>query len=446
MAIVWSKWLLLILLVGIGWSTGQPQAVEQPHGDAHIYLPLVRLPPGIPMPTKIDLVPFATGFSSSAITSIAHAGDDRLFVAEQSGRIRIVEANGTVRSTPFLDISTNISTSNWEEGLLGLVFHPDYPNTPYFYVSYTREDHKIQIARLSVSDNGNIADPEIKPVMLIGKSDDNGNPSPVHNAGDMHFGPDGYLYIAIGDGGPDPASSVPGDPKNNGQRLDKLLGKIVRIDTDPDAGQSPDCGADGDATVYYSIPFSNPYANQGGCDEIWSLGWRNPWRFSFDRLTGDMFIADVGEWKWEELNIEPAGSPGGRNYGWHCYEGTYDYTQTQPDYITQCSQVTDVVMPIYEYGNGPGELGCSIVGGFVYRGSQQPLLDGRYLFGDFCSGRVWVMTNTEKGWEIYHEVPLPGFHVSTFGENLDGELFVGNWKKPGSSQELTISKVVVTLE
>jgi glucose/arabinose dehydrogenase len=384
------------------------------------YLPSVLVPS---VPT-IHLEPFATGFSTDTITDIAHAGDERLFVAQRNGIIRIVRPDGTIQPTPFLDISGDVSTVNWEEGLLGMVFHPDFPQTPYLFVTYTSKNSKITIARLALDpDNHNIIDrATIRYLMVIDKPPTPAGPSRVHNGGDMAFGPDGYLYIALGDGGPDPfdPNGVPGDPFNHGQRRDVLLGKLLRIDVDPERGLEADCGRG-----FYSIPPDNPYLGDAGCDEIWALGFRNPWRFSFDRLTGDLYIADVGEWIAEEINYQPAGAGAGANYGWHCREGIDDYTGVHPELAEDCDEETEYLPPTYFYDHSFSD--CSVVGGFVYRGQQFPALSGYYLFGDFCTGRAWTMIREAGGEWSVESAGETGIHLSTFGEDVNGELYAGSW-------------------
>lgn len=403
---------------------------------SYSYLPFVRVP-SLP---KIKLVPFATGLSPSAITDIAHAGDERLFVVQRNGLILIVNPDGSVEPTPFLDLRGDVSNVNWEEGMLGLVFHPDFPNTPYFYVTYTGEDSRIRLTRFSLK-AGNTTEGNkgsARFMMLIDKPPTNGGRSRVHNAGDMAFGPDGYLYISVGDGGPDPSlpDGIPGDPFNNSQRRTNLLGSILRIDVDPSAGLPPDCGRE-----FYSIPPSNPFLGNGDCDEIWAIGLRNPWRFSFDRLTGDLYIGDVGEWMAEEINFQPAGTGAGANYGWHCYEGIDDYTVIHPQLASHCSPQTQYTFPVYFYDHSNND--CSVVGGFVYRGDRFPLLYGRYLYGDFCTGRTWTMARDENNqWKVA-PAGETGVFLSTFGEAADGELYAGAWLPDQATEPNILYHIIV---
>ena len=293
----------------------------------------------------IKAEPVITGLSSPV--GITHAGDGsgRLFIVLQGGRIVIFDGV-KILSSPFLDI-TSVVSSGGERGLLGLAFHPNYVGNGSFYVNYTNTAGDTVIARYSVSANPNQADPTSADILLT-------IPQPFsnHNGGQLHFGPDGYLYIGIGDGGSG------GDPQNNGQDLGTLLGKILRIDVD----KGPP----------YAIPPDNPFfgPGDGALDEIWAWGLRNPWRFSFDRLTGDMFIGDVGQNSWEEVDFQPASSAGGENYGWRLMEGNSCYNPA-----TNCNDST-LTLPILVYDH---TVGCSVTGGYRYRGSKNPALDGFYL-------------------------------------------------------------------
>jgi len=407
--------------------------------DSMVFLPIITTPPP---PPNLAIVPFATTIPESVtITAITHANDDRLFVANREGRIYIVLPNGTTLPQMFLEVP-NVYHDGFENGLLGLAFHPDYPATPYFYVAYTGF-RDIYVARGQVDPNNpNKALPNVVKMIEIPKPkiDPEGEDSPyssVHNAGDLKFGPDGYLYIPIGDGGPDPYDrpDLPGDPNNHSQRRDVLLGSILRIDPDPNRGLPPDCGVKNNR--YYSIPPSNPWLFDSGCDELWVKGLRNPWRISFDRLNGDLYIADVGEWEFEEVNYLPANMGGGTNFGWHCWEGTFDYHQPDswPVVGEHCDyQGTQFTFPVHEY---PHHLGrCSITGGYVYRGNAYPLLYGRYVFADWCSGEAWTMDRFTGQWQA---TPANNNRISftTFGEDKHGELYAGAW------QNGTIYKVVV---
>jgi glucose/arabinose dehydrogenase len=320
---------------------------------------------------------------------LTHAGDERLFVVEQDGPIRIIE-NGEVRETPFLDVSTIVNTDGLERGLLGLAFHPDYADNGWFFINYTSLNTDDTVARYTVSpDDPNVADPDTDAEILRVE-----DPYPNHNAGQLAFGPDGYLYVGMGDGG------SAGDPHGNGQNRQALLGKMLRLNVD---GELP-----------YTIPDDNPFiGDENAAPEVWAWGLRNPWRYSFDRETGDFYIADVGQNQWEEINFQPADSNGGENYGWNPLEGSHAYSQ-QP-------APSGVVMPIAEYDHGQG---CSVTGGYVYRGTLLPGLQGTYFFGDWCSGTVWTTRRDEVG-NWHTEVLMnTGRQISSFGEDVHGELYL----------------------
>ena len=331
----------------------------------------------------------------SSLVGIEHAGDGsgRLFLVSQAGKIFVY--NGTnVLTTPFLDISSLVRFSG-EQGLLGLAFHPSYETNGLFFVSYVslvNSTPRTVIARYQVSGNADIADAGSGAILLT-----QDHPFDNHKGGQIRFGPDGFLYVAIGDGGSG------GDPQNNGQRLDTLLGKILRIDVNTG---SP-----------YGIPPGNPFVGTAGArPEIWSYGLRNPWRFTFDRQTGEMFIADVGQGLWEEINIEPAAT-GGRNYGWRRMEGLHCYSPS-----TSCD-TGNFVLPIIEY---PHALGCSVTGGFRNRGTALPAYAGAYFFGDYCSGRIWAATRNGDGtWSSVQLLDSP-VSITTFGEDEAGGLYVGH--------------------
>jgi len=346
----------------------------------------------------ITLSPVATGLDS--VVAVAHAGDGsrRLFLAEQRGRIRIL--SGTqVLATPFLDFSGIVSCCG-EHGFLGLAFHPQYASNGAFYVYYTNAFGDIVLARYLVSSDSNVADPSSGAILLT-------IPHPVHsnhNGGQLAFGPDGRLYMGTGDGGGS------GDPDGNGQDLGVLLGKVLRL------------GVDGGST--YTVPTDNPFVSTPGArPEIWAWGLRNPWRFSFDRRTGDLLIADVGQGAREEIDFEPRGFAGGRNYGWNRMEGSLCY---QP--ATGCNDGT-LTLPVLEYGHS---LGCSVTGGYLYRGQTLPLLDGTYLFGDFCSGRIWGGVQGAGGTWSSSELLDTAYSITTFGEDESGEVYVVAYGSPST--------------
>jgi len=330
--------------------------------------------------------------------AIAHAGDGsaRLFITLQGGQIIIYDGS-RVLPRPFLDMSSIVACCG-ERGLLSVAFHPNYKQNGYFYVNYTRQpDGATVIARYRVSADPNVADPNSAVVLLI-------IPQPFsnHNGGQLQFGPDGYLYIGMGDGG------AGGDPQNRAQNGQSLLGKMLRIDVN---------NANTQDGLAYDIPANNPFMNDPQVrDEIWALGLRNPWRFSFDRLTGDLFIADVGQSSWEEVNFQPASSSGAENYGWRLMEGRHCFNPP-----TNCNNGT-LTLPILEYDHS---LGCSITGGYRYRGSQIPQLYGVYLYGDYCSGRIWGATEKNGQWTA-QELLHTELSISTFGEDEAAELYVAH--------------------
>jgi glucose/arabinose dehydrogenase len=324
---------------------------------------------------------------------IANAGDSRLFIVQQPGQIVIYDGVNRL-PTPFLDIQFKVLSGN-ERGLLGLVFHPRYAENGFFYVNYTNLQGHTVVSRFRVSSSSpNIADASSETQILFIEQ-----PFANHNGGQLAFGPDGYLYVGMGDGGSG------GDPGNRAQSLNTLLGKMLRIDVD---SGSP-----------YAIPPSNPYVgNAAALPEIWASGLRNPWRFSFDREAGNLWMADVGQNTWEEVNFQSVTSIGGENYGWRRMEGTHCFSPS-----TNCNP-GNLVLPVIEYDH---TRGCSVTGGYVYRGSRWPRLKGMYLYGDYCSGRVWGATrDSGTGAVTTRELSDTTFFISAFGEDANGELYVAN--------------------
>ena len=342
---------------------------------------------------QIILEQIASGFSSPV--EITHAGDERLFIVERDGVIKIIGADGVVLTDDFLDINSRVESfpGQGEIGLLGLAFHPDYENNGYFYVNYTNNDYNTNISRFQVFPfNPDVADPDTEEVLMTITQ-----PFLNHNGGCLRFGPDGYLYIGLGDGG----SS--GDPGNRAQNTQEFLGKMLRIDVD---NGTP-----------FGIPADNPFVNDPNTqDAIWAIGLRNPWRFSFDKLTGDLWIADVGQGAWEEIDFQAASSTGGENYGWRCYEGNADYS------TGGCGNASEYDAPVYEY-NHNGFTHCSVTGGHVYRGGEYTDMQGYYFYADYCSGRFWGIQKTGNTFTNYEVADYPGYDISTFGEGNDGTLY-----------------------
>lgn len=351
--------------------------------------PTVEAPyPGTPV-KSISLELVMTGFERP--TFLTHAGDQRLFVSEQEGRIWAV-SDGQVVNEPFLDISRRVDSGSNEQGLLSVAFHPNYPSNGYFYVNYTGSGGDTVVSRFEVSnDDPNRADAGSETVIMTADQ-----PYGNHNGGQLQFGPDGYLFIGMGDGGSG------GDPGNNGQNPATLLGSLLRIDVD--------------SSDPYTIPPDNPFVNDPSArDEAWAIGLRNPWRFSFDREAGDLYIADVGQNQWEEINYQSYLDSGGANYGWNSLEANHCYN-------ADSCETEGFVMPVAEYSHREG--GCSVTGGYVYGGSADPALHGNYFFGDYCSGRIWSLFRHPAGeWEMT-EVAQIRASIASFGEDSAGEIYV----------------------
>jgi glucose/arabinose dehydrogenase len=355
---------------------------------AHAQIP--PEPPTLALGTRVQ------GFSSPV--GFAHADDrtNRLYVVEQGGRIRIVKS-GVVNPSPFLDISGRISAGG-ERGLLGLAFPPDYERKGYFYVYYTNPAGDIRISRFRRNpSDADQADPASEQVILTIPHPVNAN----HNGGQLAFGPvDKMLYLGTGDGG------AGGDPPNNAQNTNVLLGKILRIDTETGRPYT------------YTTPSTNPFvASAGFRPEIWALGVRNPWRFSFDRTAFDLFIADVGQGEWEEIDFQPASSPGGENYGWRIMEGTHCFNPNP------CS-TTGLTLPVVEYDHSAGN--CSVTGGYVYRADTYQRMKGLYFYGDFCSGRIWSLRRDAGNWQSSLLLDT-SIQISAFGEDEQGNLYVASY-------------------
>jgi glucose/arabinose dehydrogenase len=399
---------LTLVLSACSPQTIVPSTPTPAPSETVTLLPTATLPQptDTPAPTATSLYrtgfPDPTGYAWSPVVAgldlpvdIQNAGDSsgRLFVVEKHGRIRIIQ-NGQLLPTPFLDIHNEVGSQANEQGLLGLAFHPGYATSGLFFVNYTDVNGNTVIARFHVSANDpNLADPSSE-VDLIHVD----QPYVNHNGGGLAFGPDGYLYIGLGDGG------SAGDPHRNGQNLQTMLGKLLRIDVDHG---NP-----------YAIPSDNPYATGGGLPEIWAYGLRNPWRFSFDRQTGGLYIADVGQDRWEEVDYVPAGTSGGLDFGWSFYEGTHPYHEQPPANVT-------FIMPVTEYSH---DYGCAVTGGYVYRGASLPEWQGVYLYGDYCSGTIWGLIQTgENTWQtkpLFSGVA----QITTFGVDEAGEIYLTDYQ------------------
>lgn len=343
--------------------------------------------PSFPDPSRFEWQEWTNGLTKPTDLLGAGDGSGRVYILEQVGVIWVM-IDGRVQPQPFLDLRPRVGSGGSEQGLLGMAFALDFSASQAFYLNYTDQAGDTVISRFRLSTDANQADPSSEQVLLQVDQ-----PYANHNGGGLAFGPDGYLYISFGDGG------SAGDPQGNGQSTHTLLGKILRIDVSPSQG--------------YAIPPGNPFANGSGRPEIWVYGLRNPWRFSFDRLTGDLYIADVGQNQWEEIDFLPAGSPGGANFGWNYREGAHPYAGEPPPGLT-------LIDPIYEYDHTQG---CSVTGGFAYRGQALPEWQGIYFFGDYCSGKVWGLLQQDGHWQtrLLFETP---HNISSFGQDDAGEIYL----------------------
>jgi len=345
----------------------------------------------------IAIESFGTGFNSPV--AIKNAGDNRLYIVEQDGYIQILNADGTKNATPFLDIDARVIDipSQDERGLLGLTFHPDYATNGYFFVNYINLSGNTVVSRFSVTANPEEADNTSELIILT-----YAQPYPNHNGGDLNFGADGYLYISSGDGGSF------GDPDQNSQNLSNFLGKMLRIDVNNTSGGNN-----------YAIPPGNPFTSNGAAlDEIWAYGLRNPWKFSFDSLNNNLWIADVGSMTKEEINMISSATSS-TNFGWRCYEGNSEYD------LTDCPAMNTLTFPIAEYThNSSGNFKCSIIGGYVHRGSVNTVFNGYYFFADYCSNEIGVLDFDGGDFTISYSNVFSGNGWTSFGEDINGELYI----------------------
>jgi glucose/arabinose dehydrogenase len=358
------------------------ESVSQPTVDFATASPTFA-PIPFPSVSNFEWKMIASGLSRPVDIKSANDGSGRLFIIEKYGTIRIYE-NGQLLETPFLNIADRVDDSGNEMGLLGLAFHPDYKQNGFFYVNYTGRGGNTFISRFHAVDN--LTDPNSEKILLTVDQ-----PFPNHNGGALAFGPDGYLYIGLGDGG------SANDPLGNGQNLNTLLGKILRIDVNH-----------GDP---YTIPSDNPFVNADARPEIWGYGLRNPWRFSFDRATGDLYIGDVGQDTWEEVDYVPVGQ-GGLNFGWKYFEGNHHFIGENPPVSLH------LTFPVAEYSH---QNGCSVTGGYVYRGAMAEW-QGIYLYGDYCKGTVWglILTNGQWQSQVMSETNVT---ITSFGQDENGEVY-----------------------
>jgi glucose/arabinose dehydrogenase len=347
---------------------------------------------GFPDPSAYTWRKIVSGLNTPVDIQNAGDGSGRLFVVEKRGIILILQ-NDQLVSQPFLDVSGEVKSSGPEQGLLGLAFHPNYAQNGIFFVYYIDLIGNSVVARFHAATNDpNRADPASEiDILHIAQ------PYANHNGGGLAFGPDGYLYIGSGDGGSE------GDPNRTGQNLQTFLGKLLRIDVD--------------SGYPYTIPADNPFIGQNAFPEIWAFGLRNPWRFSFDRLTGNLYIADVGQDTWEEVDFVPAGTSGGMNFGWSYFEGLHPYQDAPPTNGI-------FIMPVIEYSH---EFGCAVTGGYIYRGSALPDLQGVYFYGDYCTGYVWGLIQTSQGNWQSKILFKTGVKITTFGVDEAGELYISDY-------------------
>jgi len=335
---------------------------------------------------KINLEKIYSGFKQPVYLISANDDSETIFIVEKGGKIISIEDG---KRTTFLDITDRVRSREAERGLLSVALHPDFKNNGRYFVDYTDLKGAVVVSEFN-SSTGNQNE---KILLKISQ------PYSNHNGGQLAFGPDGYLYIGTGDGG------AFGDPLDNGQNKFTLLGKILRIDVN---NRNP-----------YGIPPDNPFVNKSGEDEIWAYGLRNPWRFSFDPKTGDLYNADVGEKQWEEINFQPASSKGGENYGWRLLEGFNTFK------INEDVDISSLTMPVMEYNHKDGA--CSVTGGYVYRGEKYKKIDGTYFFGDFCSGIIWGLRKKNIEWE-FAKFLKTDLLISSFGIDEKGNIFVIDFK------------------
>ncbi|MCC7371553.1 MAG: PQQ-dependent sugar dehydrogenase [Chloroflexi bacterium] len=377
-------------------ASSNPAAASQPVSAAKP--PAVQQSDAAPR-IRLEALPF--GFRQPLFLTHAGDGRGRQFVVEKGGAIRIVKG-GQLVPTPFLDIQARVRASGSEQGLLGLAFHPRYAENGRFFVAYTDSSGRNTVERYQVSSDPDRGDPSTGVTLL--SIDD---PAQNHNGGMLTFGPDGMLWVGTGDGGGS------GDRYGNGQNRQTLLGKMLRLDVD--SGEP------------YGIPADNPFVGQPEYrPEIWAMGLRNPWRYTFDRATGDLWIADVGQNAYEEIDLVTAGTAGGLNFGWPLMEGMHCFPES-----ASCDQ-TPYVRPVAEYGRGGG---CSVTGGYVYRGSASPSLQGLYFFGDFCTGRVWSLDRQGDGWRMTEQLQQ-AIQISSFGEDEAGEVYLTTFSGGDGSHQI----------
>ena len=396
-----------ITVLGLSTPTPPVTSTVEPASPTSTLIPTSTFPSATPtvistplgpgdLVPSLSFVPVASGLSQPVLVTNAGDGSGRLFVLERVGRVRVITNTGSLLPTSFLDLTSIVGSSGSEEGLLGLAFHPNYESNGLFFVSYTDTSGNLVLAKYSVSSDSNVANPASAVIVLTISHPNNAN----HNGGMLAFGNDGYLYWSTGDGG------GAGDVPNNAQNINILLGKILRLDVN---SGSP-----------YSIPSDNPFVGVSNTrGEIWGYGFRNPWRFSFDRATQDMYVGDVGQGSREEIDFEPSASSGGLNYGWRVMEGSLCFNPS-----SGCD-TSGKVFPVAEYNN-TGAV-CAVTGGYVYRGSQSVPMTGIYFYGDYCSGEIWGLLQQSPGVWDSDLITDTSFFISSFGEDEAGELYLTDY-------------------
>ncbi len=389
MSLILAAWAIVMAVVSlsVGCSENAPPSSS-----------LTSTPPAPAAPPleTLRLEPVLGGMEFESPTNLVQAADRRVFVSEQAGRVLMFDGSGLrdehVFYSVFLDIRDRVNDLGSEEGLLGLAFDPGFADNGYFYVYYSASGPRRSIVSRFAMKNSRpeTADPDSELVILEVEQS-----YPNHNGGQLAFGPDGYLYVGLGDGG------SAGDPQGNGQDPATLLGAILRIDVSQATAERP-----------YIIPLDNPFADGGGRGEIWAYGLRNPWRFSFDRATGELWAGDVGQNRWEEIDLI---APGG-NYGWNTLEGAHCFAPRE-----DCER-EGTVPPVWEYSL-EGDA-CSVIGGYVYRGGTVPWLTGVYVYGDYCSGRVFGLRYDGGEVTAHQQLAATGLRITSFGQDNDGELYL----------------------
>ena len=396
MSLILAAWAIVMAAISLSVGCGE-NAPLSPSVTSTPPAPAVSPAPTAPPLETLRLEPVLGGMEFKSPTNLAHTADGRVLVSEQAGRVLMFDEAALrdehVFYSVFLDIRDRVNDSGSEEGLLGFAFDPGFADNGHFYVYYSASGPRRSVVSRFAMKNNNpeAADPDSELVLLEVEQ-----PYPNHNGGQLAFGPEGYLYIGLGDGG------SAGDPLNNGQDPATLLGSVLRIDVRNSTPEEP-----------FRVPADNPFAGtEGARGEIWAYGLRNPWRFSFDRATGELWAGDVGQNRWEEIDLIAPGS----NYGWNTLEGAHCFSPREG-----CKR-EGTVPPVWEYSL-EGDA-CSVIGGYVYRGVAVPWLTGVYLYGDYCSGRVFGLRYDDGAATTHQQLAATGLRITSFGQDNDGELYL----------------------